>query len=383
MRKLSEFSVNYPISVLMLVLAVLLLGYISFDKLGMDLFPDLNNPRIFVEIRAGERPPEEMEKQFVKTIESLAIRQKQVIQVSSVTRAGSAQITVEYSWDADMDEAFLDLQKSLSSYSQNSDLEELNLSQHDPNSAPVLLIGFSHPQITDMDALRQVAANYVRNELIRQEGIAAVEIIGAEEKIVVVETDRYQLEAQGLTLATVAAQIQASNINASGGSIVEKGKRYLIKSVGEFQTLEEIGNVIVTRRAAQTAGANAQNPETTPVYLRDIAEISFRNERPDNIVRINGERCLALAIYKETKYNTVKAVERLDETLAELGKALPGYRFRVIQNQASFIRSAVNEVEETALIGIILAVMVLYLFLRRFGATLVMSIAIPISIVAT
>ncbi|MCB0259070.1 MAG: efflux RND transporter permease subunit, partial [Calditrichaeota bacterium] len=302
MRKLSEFSVNYPISVLMLVLAVLLLGYISFDKLGMDLFPDLNNPRIFVEIRAGERPPEEMEKQFVKTIESLAIRQKQVIQVSSVTRAGSAQITVEYSWDADMDEAFLDLQKSLSSYSQNSDLEELNLSQHDPNSAPVLLIGFSHPQITDMDALRQVAANYVRNELIRQEGIAAVEIIGAEEKIVVVETDRYQLEAQGLTLATVAAQIQASNINASGGSIVEKGKRYLIKSVGEFQTLEEIGNVIVTRRAAQTAGANAQNPETTPVYLRDIAEISFRNERPDNIVRINGERCLALAIYKETKY---------------------------------------------------------------------------------
>lgn len=151
MKKFSEFSVNYPVTVLMFVLGVILLGYISFTNLGVDLFPDLNNPRIFIELKAGERPPEEMERQFVEQIESLAIRQKKVTNVSSISKVGTAQITVEYGWDADMDESFLDLQKSISTFSQNSDIEEITLSQHDPNSRPVMLIGLSHPEIRDMD----------------------------------------------------------------------------------------------------------------------------------------------------------------------------------------------------------------------------------------
>jgi HAE1 family hydrophobic/amphiphilic exporter-1 len=161
MRKLSEYSVNYPVTIIMMVLAILLLGYISFDKLGMDIFPDLNNPRIFIELEAGEKPPEEMESKFVEDIESIAIRQKKVVQVSSVSRVGAAEVTVEYSWDADMDEAFLDLQKSITNFSQNSELDEITLSQHDPNSAPILLIGLSHPEITDMDELRKTAEGYL------------------------------------------------------------------------------------------------------------------------------------------------------------------------------------------------------------------------------
>ena len=174
MRKLSLFSVNYPVTVLMVVLAVVLLGYISFDKLGMDLFPNLRSPRIFVEITSGERPPEEMEKQFVENIEALAIRQSDVIQVTSVTRVGSSQITVEYAWEKDMDEAFLDLQKALNSYSQNQDIDELKITQHDPNTAPVMLVALSHNEITDMNEIRKVAENYVRNELVRLEGVAEI-----------------------------------------------------------------------------------------------------------------------------------------------------------------------------------------------------------------
>ena len=96
MKKLTAFAINYPVTISMIVLGIVLLGGISYKKLGIDLFPDLNNPRIFVEIKAGERPPEEMEKQFVENIESIAIRQKGVVQVSSVSMVGSAQITVEY-----------------------------------------------------------------------------------------------------------------------------------------------------------------------------------------------------------------------------------------------------------------------------------------------
>ena len=371
---------------MMLVLAVILLGYISFSKLGIDLFPDLNNPRIFVELKVGERPPEEIEQQFVESIESLAIRQKKVIQVASVTRVGSAQITVEYSWNADMDEAFLDLQKTLTTFSQNSEIDELIITQHDPNAAPVMLLGLSHPQIEDMDELRRIAENYLRNELIRLEGIAEVQLLGQEEKEVVIETNDYLMEAYNLTPSIIAARIRNYNRNASGGSIVEMGRKYIIKGVGEFQSIDEIGNVIVSYTQPQTLAGTAQpgqSIERVPVYLKNVAKLAFKNKDPENIVRIDQQRCMGLAIYKETKFNTVKAVNDLLEALADLRNALPGYELTVIQNQGEFITTAIDEVKQTALIGIILAVIVLYIFLRRIGVTAIISVAIPISVIAT
>jgi len=387
MRKLTEFSVNYPITILMFVLGILLLGFISFEKLGIDLFPDLNNPRIFIELKAGERPPDEIESQFVERIESLAIRQKKVIHVSSIIRVGTAQITVEYGWDADMDEAFLDLQKTLTSFSQNAEIDEMIISQHDPNASPVMLLGLSNEQITDMDELRRVAENYLRNELIRLEGIAEVELLGQEEKEVVIETNNYLMEAYGLTPATIASRIRNYNRNSSGGSIVEMGLKYVIKGVGEFQTLEDIGNVIVAYKMQQSATGTTttadQVSQRVPVYLKDVATLSLKNKDPENIVRINSTRCMGLAIYKETKFNTVKAVNDLLAALEDLRKALPGYSITVIQNQGEFINLAVNEVKQTALIGALLAVVILFIFLRRIGVTTIISIAIPISVIAT
>lgn len=188
MNSIARFAVKYPVTVLMLVLGIVLLGFISFGKLGTDLFPDLNNPKIYIELKAGEKPPEEIEKNYVDQIESLAMRQSNVTQVSSVSKAGSATITVEYGWNKDMDEAFLDLQKELSSFSQNSDLEEFKISQYDPNASPVMITGLRNEHITNMDDLRKVAENYIRNELVRIEGVADVKIIGKEESEVLIET---------------------------------------------------------------------------------------------------------------------------------------------------------------------------------------------------
>ncbi|NIA31372.1 MAG: AcrB/AcrD/AcrF family protein, partial [Actinobacteria bacterium] len=383
MKKLAQFSVDYPVTVLMLVLAILLLGYISFAKLGVDLFPDLNNPRIYVELKSGERPPEEIEKQFVENMKSLAIRQKKVVQVSSISRVGSAQITVEYSWDADMDEAFLDLQKAMTAFNQNADLDELDITQHDPNAAPIMLLAFSNPNITDMDELRKVAENYLRNELVRLEGIAEVELLGQEQKQVVVETNNYLLEAYNLTPSVISTRIQNYNRNVSGGSIVEMGRKYIIKGVGEFNSLDDIGDVIVSYRQPTAEEQAAGVSQGVPVYLRDVADIRLQNKDPENIVRVNQKRCMALAIYKETKYNTVKATQTLQKELDDLRRALPGYQLSVIQNQGKFINNSINEVKQSALIGILLAIIVLYIFLRRIGATAIISLAIPISIIAT
>lgn len=380
MIKLTKFSVEYPVTVLMFVLGVLLLGYISFSKLGIDLFPDLNNPRIFVEINAGEKPPEEIEKQFVDNIEALAIRQSDVIGVSSVSKVGSALITIEYTWEKDMDEAFLDVQKALTNYSQNADLDEINISQFDPNATPVLVVAMTHTAIKDMDELRKTAENYIRNELIRLEGVADVTLSGKEIGEVVITTDNYLLEAHNLSTGDISRQIQNYNRNVSGGSIEEMGMKYVIKGESVLKEVQDIGNIIVT---FQEPADDNNLLDKAPVFLRDIAKIELKNKDPENIVRINGERCIGLSIYKEPKFNTVKVVESLDDAFTNIKKALPGYDFEIVQNQGNFISDAIDEVQETALIGILLAVVVLFVFLRRIGTTLVISIAIPVSIVAT
>ncbi|HOI50588.1 MAG TPA: efflux RND transporter permease subunit, partial [Prolixibacteraceae bacterium] len=245
MKKISQFSVNYPVTILMLVLGVLLLGYISYDKLGVDLFPDLNSPRLFIEIEAGERPPEEMEKQFVENIEALAIRQSDVIQVTSLTKVGTAQITVEYTWNKDMDEAFLDLQKALNAYAQNQDIDLLRITQHDPNTAPVMIVALTHNEITDMNEIRKIAENYIRNELVRLEGVAEVELSGQEENEVVIQTDLYRLESQNLTLDELSTRIQNFNRSVSGGRISEMGLQYIVKGVGLLKDIGDFENLIV------------------------------------------------------------------------------------------------------------------------------------------
>jgi HAE1 family hydrophobic/amphiphilic exporter-1 len=389
MNRIAEFSVKYPVTVLMLVLGIVLLGFISFGKLGTDLFPDLNNPKIYVEIKAGERPPEEVEKNYVDQIESLAMRQADVIQVSSVSQVGSARITVEYSWSKDMDEAFLDLQKELNSFSQNSDLDRFTITQYDPNAAPVMIVGLRNDKINDMDELRKVAENNIRNELVRIEGIADVKLTGQEESEVVIETNKYLLESYGLTTDAIAAQIMNYNRNVSGGSIVDLGLKYVVKGVSVLENISDLENIIVGFRqsTSQTGMGSTQGSGTSasgiPVYLRDVASISFENKEPDNIVTINGVRCIGLSVYKEPKFNTVEAVKSLISTISDLEKALPGYTFITVQDQGKYIDTAIKEVKNSMLIGIFLAVLILYVFLRRIGTTMVISVAIPVSIIAT
>jgi len=379
-KKLSEFSVRFPVTILMIVLGVILLGYISYDKLGIDLFPNLNNPRLFIELQAGERPPEEIEKQFVENLEALAIRQSDVVEVSSVSKVGSAQITVEYTWNKNMDDAFLDLQKAVTSFAQNQDLDEINITQHDPNTTPVLQLGLTHSNVDDMNELRKVAQNYIRNELVRLEGVAEVEVTGAEEPQVLIETNQYLLDAFGLTMDEISTRISNFNQSISGGSIEEMGTRYVVKGVSLLTDVSDFENVIVGYKQVQADNANAAY---APIYLREVAKVSIQNKDPENIVRLNGQRCLGLSIYKETKFNTVKAVEAITKEIGNIEKALPGYQLTVVSNQGTFIRGAIGEVENSALIGIVLAVFILFVFLRRIGSTLIISIAIPISIIAT
>ena len=385
MKAIIKYAANYPVTVSMCVLGVLLLGYLSFDRLGMDLFPELNNPRLYIELESGERPPEEIEKQFVLTLEALAMQQEDVERVYTVVRTGSARIMVEYSWNADMGDAYLKLQEAIADYGQNDDIDDISVSQYDPNAVPIILLGLTNPDITDMDVIRRVAENYLQSELMRLEGIADVRLLGTETKEVDIETDDYMLEAFGITPSEISSRIQDYNRTVSAGTLVESGQQYVIKGVAAFTSLEDIESIVVAHKSPETQSTSEESSvaDRAPVYLRDVATVKLEPRRPDNIVRLNGKRSVALALYKETQYNTVRVVDRFMEELPQLRAALPGYEITVIKNTGSFITNAISEVQQTLMVGILFAVLILYVFLRRIGATLIVSAAIPVSLVAT
>ena len=390
MNSITKFAVKYPVSVLMLTLAVCLLGTISYNKLGTDLFPDLKNPALYVEVKSGQRPPEEVEKLITTNVESTAARQEGVKSVYSVTKVGYTKVTVEYGWDQDMDAAFLDLQRSVSSLSQNESIEEVNVTRYDANATPIMTIALTHNEVKDMNELRKIAENYMRNELVRVDGIADIQLNGQEQAIVEISTNPYMLEAFGLTADGIASQITAINQNVSGGTITDGDIQYTVKGVNLITRLQDIENIIVAFKENSSTGSSSSSESTSsagktkaPVYLKDVASVSIRNKEPENLARYNGERCLGISIYKENKYNTVNAVENLLTKMDEFRKSLPGYDFHIISNQGEFIGSSINEVKDSALMGIILAVIILYLFLRRVNMTLIVSLSIPISIIAT
>lgn len=362
-----------------------MLGIISYNKLGTDLFPDLKNPALYIELQAGERPPEEIEKQFVEKIESMAARQEGVKDVSSSSKVGTATITVEYGWDQDMDAAFLDLQRSMSQIAQNEEITDLNVSRYDANATPVMIISMSHKEIRDMNELRKIAENYMRSEFVRLEGVADIQLNGQENAYVEIKTDPYLLEAFNLTAETIATKIENANKNVSGGTIVNDDLEYTIKGVNLVESLEDIGNIIVAFKTPSASSSETETASTVkaPVYLKDIARVEQKNKDPENLTRYNGERSLSISIYKENKYNTVKAVENISAKLDELRKSMPGYEFNVISNQGDFIGASIGEVKDSAVMGILLAMLVLYVFLRRINTTLIVSISIPVSIIAT
>ena len=391
MNSITKFAVKYPVSVLMLTLAVCLLGTISYNKLGTDLFPDLKNPALYVEVKSGQRPPEEVEKQITTNIESTAARQEGAKSVYSVTKVGYTKVTVEYGWDQDMDAAFLDLQRSLSSLSQDENIEEVNVTRYDANATPIMTIALTHNEVKDMNELRKIAENYMRNELVRVDGIADIQLTGQEQAIVEISTNPYMLEAFGLTADAIATKISSLNQNVSGGNITDGDIQYTVKGVNLISNLQDIENIIVAFKENSSGSSSSSQSTTTtstsktkaPVYLKDVATVSIRNKDPENLARYNGERCLGISVYKENKYNTVNAVDNLLAKIDEFRKSLPGYDFHIISNQGEFIGSSINEVKDSALMGIILAVIILYVFLRRVNMTLIVSVSIPISIIAT
>ncbi len=369
---LSKLAVKRPIAVFMVVLIILLLGGVSFSRLPLDLYPEMNFPVAIVTTSYEGAGPQEVENMVTRPLEEVVSTVNNLESIRSTSSAGNSIIMVMFGWETDMDFAGLELREKIDMVKGflPDEVEDPLVFQFDPGMMPVIQMGVSG----DMDpvALNNLAEEVIKNRLERLDGVAVCEVSGGVNREISVNIDPYRLSAYGVGMDQIIQSLRAENLTFSSGELVEGSQQYMVRTTGEFKSVQEIGELVV---GASTTG---------PLFLRDLAEIQEGFREQNSLNRVNGEPTLSLSIRKQTDSNTVQVAERVKQELAQLEKELPGnIQFREAFDQSQFIRESISSVAQVAVVGGLLAVLVLYLFLGNLASTLIIALSIPISIVAT
>jgi HAE1 family hydrophobic/amphiphilic exporter-1 len=367
---LSQFAVRSPVKVAMLFLGIILLGIISLLRLPINLFPDLRSPRITVVVETEALSPSEVERRVVRHLERTLVTISQVRDVTTISRDDSAVGIVEFDWGADMDFALLDVKKAVAHLANDEEIEEVTTYRYDPNEEAIMTLALWGRE--DLESLYRLAYEALKPELERLEGVAAARVTGGLQPEVLVAVDENLLLYYGFDMPQVVSAIERSTVNASGGWVETGSERLMLKSVGELESLDQLGLTVVGYK-----GAN-------PVFLSDVAQIEIGSKEIESIVRYNGHPGVGISIHKEADANTVRVVQTVKRELEEYQKSLAeGVTIETAYDQSVFVRTAILGLFWTALVGMGLAVFVLLIFLRSITSTVIIGVAIPISIIAT
>ncbi len=371
--KIVDLSIRRPVTVFIFAVAAVIFGAVAFSNLAVNLLPDITYPSLTISTTYEGTAPIEIESLLTRPIENAVGVVNNVVRVTSSSRADVSEVTLEFAWDTDMDFASLDVRDRLDRVRLPLDAEAPILLRFDPSLDPIMRVGVHGSD--DLAQLRFMAEEDLKRALERIDGVAAAVVSGGFEEEIQVELDERRLAALGLSAGQVANRLAAENINITGGSLRDGRTEYLVRTLNEFVRPEDMQSIVIARNGDAI------------VRLSDIARVYTGHKEREIITRIDGEESVELAVYKEGGTNTVTVsdavTERLTELRAEIARVDPGLRIDIITDQARYIRQAVREVLQTALFGGLLAVFVLYLFLRSVKNTLIISISIPVSVVAT
>lgn len=380
MRRLIEIATERRVTIAMLMVAIVLFGMVSLSRLKLNLLPDISYPTLTVRTELTGAAPAEIENLLTKPIEESVGVVRNVRVVRSVSRSGQSDVTIEFLWGTDMDIAGVDVREKLDVLQLPLEASRPLLLRFDPSSEPIMRIGLLQKQEEsgglaseeDLKALRRLAEDRVKTDLEAQEGTAAVKVSGGLEDEIQVRVDQQKLSQLGIGIDEIAARIRAENVNLSGGRLEEGNQRFLVRTLNEFQSVDEFRDAIIGYVTGR------------PVYLRDVASVERGFKEREAITRVRGQESVELAVYKEGDANTVQVARRVERRLEALRESLPeNLELVKIHDQSTFISSAVNDVRVAAVLGGLIAIFVLYGFLRDARATTIVSIAIPVSVIGT
>ena len=401
MRRLIEIATERRVTIIMMMTAIVLFGMVSLSRLNLNLLPDISYPTLTVRAELTGAAPVEIENLLTKPIEEAVGVVRNVRLVRSVSRSGQADVTIEFLWGTDMDMAGIDIREKLDILLLPLEASRPLLLRFDPSSEPIVRLGLlcksewtvpardakgnvddDAPPKTMYDAdcgtesqlkaLRRLAEDRIKAELEAEEGTAAVKVSGGLEDEIQIRVDQQKLSQLGISTGQIAEKIRVENVNLSGGRLEEGNQRFLVRTLNEFQSIDEFRDAIVGYVADQ------------PIYLRDVATVEQGYKDREAITRVKGQESVELAIYKEGDANTVQVAERIQSRLENLGDSLPeNFELVTIYDQSKFISSAVSSVRTAAILGGLIAIFVLYGFLRDARATMIVGVAIPVSVIGT
>jgi len=381
MRRLIEIATERRITVVMLMVAIALFGMVSLSRLKLNLLPDISYPTVTIRTELTGAAPVEVENLLTKPIEEAVGVIRNVRLVRSVSRSGQSDVTLEFLWGTDMDIAGVDVREKLDILELPLEASRPLLLRFDPSSEPIMRLGlmYENDSVTDqasvdaqLKALRRLAEDRIKTDLEAEEGTAAVKVSGGLEDEIEIRVDQQKLAQLGISIDQIAARIRAENVNLSGGRLEEGDQRFLVRTLNEFKTVDEMRDAIVA------------NVTGRPVYLRDVATVNRGYKEREAITRVRGRESVELAIYKEGDANTVQVASRVASRLERVNESLPeDIELTTIYDQSKFISASVSDVRNAAILGGIIAIIVLYGFLRDSRATTITGIAIPVSVIGT
>ncbi|MDR7121332.1 efflux RND transporter permease subunit [Rheinheimera soli] len=375
--KLVDIAVARPVTMWMFTLGIMLFGLVAMGRLAVNLLPDLSYPTLTIRTEYQGAAPAEVEQLVSKPIEEAVGIVKGIRKVHSVSRAGRSDVIMEFEWGSDMDLAGLEVREKVDVLYLPLDVKKPLLLRFNPNLDPVVRLALSRDEKNDLTpaqlvSLRTFAEEDLRRRLESLPGVAAVRPDGGLTQEIQILVNNEKLSQLKLDINTVNQRLKEQNINQAGGRLETGSHDYLVRTINQFSNLDEIRNLYIAKVGE------------SQIRLSDIAEVRDSFVDRQSITYVHGKEAIEISIYKEGDANTVQVAKTVTAKLGDLQKNLPaGYQLTLVYDQSTFIKQAIDEVKSAAFAGGILAMLVLYLFLRNVWTTLVISISIPLSVIAT
>ncbi|NQT54828.1 MAG: efflux RND transporter permease subunit [Desulfobacteraceae bacterium] len=368
---LSLFSVRRPVFTIMAALIVIILGLVSLTRLPIDLMPDVTYPILSISSDYENAGPEEVEELITRPIEEAMSAVPGAEEVTSVSGEGTSRVRVGFTWGTDLDAAANDIRDRLDSLIPNlpDDVDRPRLRKYDLASFPVLILGASSN--VDPIQMRRIIDDQVKYRIERQPGVAALDVHGGLDREIHVNLLADKIKALGLPLDQIISRIKAENVNIPAGTLDHGSMEVMIRTPGEYSSLEELGNTIIAIR------------EGVPIQLKEIAAVEDSWQKVTRITRINSRPGVILIVYKQSGSNTVEVATGVLKEIERINQDIPQIQIIPTIDTSDYIKRSITNVGSSIIYGGALAIFVLLIFLRNIASTAVIAAAIPISIIAT
>lgn len=369
--KLHEISIQRPVAVLMCIMIVLVLGGVSFSRVPVDLMPSIDLPIAIVSTSYSGVGPQEIESIVTKSIENAIATVNNIKTIQSQSSEGSSVVIAEFNSGTDMDFATLQMREKIDLIKRYlpDEVDTPMVMKIDPAMLPIVSLGITNGK--DEVELKKFIEDRIKPRLESLDGVASISVTGGKTSEIKVDIDPEKLSGYGLSFSTIVGVLQSENMNLPGGTVEYGDKKLLVRSTGEFSSVEAIKNVPIAM------------PQGNIIYIQDIADVKDTLKEQSTYTRMNRENSVGISVQKQTTANTVKVVNLVKAEIEKIKKENPDININLVFDQGKYVEQSINNVTGNAIIGGILAILILFIFLRNVRTTLIIGIAIPVSVIST